>query len=533
MTSDEDFDLAEAFQAWPWVLTASTIWELVERRAATTPDRRLLIAEDGTVLTCREFRDKAERVAAALAALGVGPGSRVAWQLPTRISTVLVMVALRRLGALQAPIIPIYREREVTTAVQLAQADLLLVPGTWNGFDHSAMAAELNASGAIATRVEVIGQDAPESDDLTTLPPNPVQPEAALWMYFTSGSTGMPKGVRHCDRSLLSGAFGFAAHGRLGEREDEVAALGFPFAHSGGISFTATLLSGGFPALLIEAFDAAGAVELFTRHRVTVTGGATPFYQMLLAHQRAHPGTPLYPDLRKLVGGGAPCSASLFEAARDELGVVVAHDYGMTEVPLIAVGDPQDPEDLLADTDGHILPGNRVRVRGLDGQLLTDGSTGELEVSGRALCLGYTDEAATSVNFTGDGWLRTGDTGRVRDGDIVEVVGRTKDMIIRKGENVAPAEIEGLLAGHPSVAEVAVIGLPDEERGERICAVVALREGAPVIDLRSLTEWLSEAGLIRQKLPEQLELVDTLPRTGLAKVAKLTLRERFTQRQPA
>ncbi|MFE7418065.1 class I adenylate-forming enzyme family protein [Rhodococcus sp. NPDC057529] len=533
MTSDEDFDLAEAFQAWPWVLTAPTVWELVERRAATTPDHPLLIAEVGTVLTCGEFRDKAERVAAALAELGVGPGSRVAWQLPTRISTVLVMVALRRLGALQAPIIPIYREREVTTAVQLSQADLLLVPGSWRGFDYSGMAAELTASGAIDTRVEVIGPEAPESGDLTTLPPNPIEPEADLWMYFTSGSTGMPKGVRHCDRSLLSGAFGFTAHARLGEREDEVAALGFPFAHIGGISFTAALLAGGFPALLIEAFDAASAVELFARDRVTVTGGATPFYQMLLAHQRAHPGTRLYPDLRKLIGGGAPCSASLFAAVRDELGVVVAHDYGMTELPFIAVGDPQDSHELLADTDGHILPGNRVRVRGLDGALITDGSTGELEVSGRALCFGYTDETATSANFTEDGWLRTGDTGRVGAGDIVEVVGRTKDMIIRKGENVAPAEIEGLLAGHPSVAEVAVIGLPDEDRGERICAVVALREGTAVLDLPSLTAWLTDAGLIRQKLPEQLELVDTLPRTGFAKVAKLVLRERFAQRQPA
>jgi non-ribosomal peptide synthetase component E (peptide arylation enzyme) len=143
------------------------------------------------------------------------------------------------------------------------------------------------------------------------------------------------------------------------------------------------------------------------------------------------------------------------------------------------------------------------------------------------VCRGYTDPAETAKAFTGDGWFRTGDLGRLRPSGHIEVVGRLKDLIIRKGENIAPQEIEELLARHPAVAEVAVLGLPDADRGERVCAVVVPAPGRDAPTLAELTAWLTGAGLMPQKLPEQLEFLDALPRTGLAKVAKNELRSRF------
>jgi len=517
---------SDAARAWPWLLTASTFTGLVDARAAATPDAPLLFEADGTTVSCAEFADRSRRVAAALAAEGIGPGTRVAWQLPTRISTFLVMVALRRLGAVQAPIIPLYREREVAAALAGSAADVFLVPGVWRSTDYAALAGQVAAAGGPAPRTLVIGADAPESDPADR--EQPADPDDVAWIYFTSGSTGAPKGAQHTDTTLLSTGLGFAGHGELGRTPGDVAGMGFPIAHVGGVEYLIALLAGGFPALLLEAFVPAEAVPLFRRFGVTTTGGAPPFYSALVAMGRAQPGEPVLPALRTLKGGGAPCPPALFGDVRDVLGAVLAHDYGMTEVPMIAVGRPSDPADVLAATDGTVLPSNRVRLVDADGTPVPAGEVGEVQVSGAGVCRGYTDPAETAAAFTADGWFRTGDLGRFHPAGPIEVVGRVKDLIIRNAENIAPQEIEQVLAGHPAVAEVAVIGLPDAVRGERVCAVVAPVAGQPAPDLPTLNAWLLAAGLMKQKLPEQLEIVDALPRTGLAKVAKSELRRRLS-----
>jgi acyl-CoA synthetase (AMP-forming)/AMP-acid ligase II len=523
---------ADAATAWPWLLTAPSFLKLVDRRVELTPDAVLLVDEQDVRVSCREFRDRVDRVAAALADSGIGRGTRVAWQLPTRISTLLVMAALRRLGAIQAPIIPLYREREVRAALAASGAEVFLIPGVWRGFDYAAMAAALPVPEGVRPRVLVIDHDAPESSDTARLPRVPTEPDEVAWIYFTSGSSGVPKGARHTDTTLLTTGTGFAGLGRLGERDGEVAAMGFPVAHVGGIQYMIAALAGGYPVLLLEAFVPDQAVALFHRHAVTTTGGAPPFYSALVALARARPEEPLLPSLRTLKGGGAPCPPELFHAVREQLGAVLAHDYGMTEVPMIAVACPTDPDEVLAATDGRVVPGNLVRVVTADGTPSAAGEAGEVQVSGRGVCHGYTDPAETAAGFTADGWFRTGDVGRLHSSGHIEVVGRIKEMIIRKGENIAPREIEELLARHPGVAEVAVIGLPDAERGERVCAVVVPKPGRPVPDLEGLVDWLIGAGLMGQKLPEQLEIVDALPRTGLAKVAKIKLRERFAKPIP-
>ncbi|WP_038170990.1 class I adenylate-forming enzyme family protein [Tomitella biformata] len=512
---------------WPWILSANTFDGLLEVRAQATPEATFLIDEHGVTMSYREYVDRVDRVAQALSERGVTRGSVVAWQLPTRSSTVLVMGALRRLGAVQASIITPYREREVTAALTTSAAEFFLIPGVWKGFDFGAMATGLRLEGPAPTIIE-IGHDAPESAPgaapLDTVAADPLE---VAWIYFTSGSTGAPKGARHTDSSLLATGSGFAGLGRLGELPGEVAAMGFPVAHVGGIQYLIAALSGGFPILLLEAFVPDQAVRLFREWSVTTTGGAPPFYQALIAMARLQPGTPLVPTLRTLKGGGAPCPPSLFEQARDELGVVLAHDYGMTEVPMVAVADPADPGAILAATDGRVVPGNRVRIADIDGTECEPGTRGEVQVSGVGVCMGYTDPAETRRAFTADGWFHTGDLGVVHASGHIEVVGRLKDMIIRKGENIAPQELEQLLSAHPAIAEIAVIGLPDGERGELVCAVLVPAAGAETPTLGVLTSWLADQGLSRQKLPERLEVLAALPRTGLSKVAKAELRRQF------
>ncbi|MCM3924179.1 AMP-binding protein, partial [Frankia sp. AiPs1] len=377
--------------------------------------------------------------------------------------------------------------------------------------------------------------DAPEAD-----PPGPGArpagrpdhlpdhlPDEVRWIYFTSGSTGIPKGARHSDATLLATAISFAGVSGLGRAAGEVGAVGYPVAHVGGIQYLLAALAAGFPILLLEAFVPDQAVELFRRHGVTATGGSTPFYTALLDLAAVRPGERLVPTLRSLKGGGAPCPPHLVGEVDRVLGAVLAHDYGMTEVPMVAVAALADPPDVLAATDGRPVPVNRLRFVDEGGAAVAPGAVGEVQVAGHGVCHGYTDPEATRAAFTADGWFRTGDLGRLVPSGHIEIVGRLKDLIIRKGENIAPQEIEALLGRHPDVADVAVIGLPDADRGERVCAVVVARPGRPVPSLAELSGWLREAGLMRQKLPEQLELLDILPRTGLGKVAKAQLRARF------
>ncbi|WP_244885438.1 class I adenylate-forming enzyme family protein [Gordonia hydrophobica] len=511
---------------WPWLLDEPTISANLEARARRSPDELGLADEHGNSLTWAQFDASVDRVVAGLAAQGIGQGSRVCWQLPMRISTVLVMFALRRLGALQAPIIPIGRKREVSAAVRAVNAEFLLVPGTWNGFDYVELAGDLDLGDLAAPTIMEIGSTAPDADPDPGLRA-PQDPDEVAWVYFTSGSTGLPKGARHTDGTLLTTGRAFAGTGHIGENGDDVVAMAFPIAHVGGIEFLIAAICSGTPMVISEAFVPQAAVELYSRMGVTLTGGAPPFYQAFAALAEAAAPAPLLPSLRTFKGGGAPCPPELYYKVRDAMGVTVAHDYGMTEVPMVAVADPRDEPEVLAKTDGHPIEGNTVRLVDADGQEVTPGEVGEVQISGSGVCRGYTDPVETEKAFTDDGWFRTGDLGRIHPGGQIELVGRLKDVIIRKGENISPQEIEELLIAHPAIAEVAVIGVPDADRGEMVCAVVTPAPDVDPPDLAAIVDFLSRAQVMKQKLPERLELVESLPRTGLAKIARNELRTRY------
>ncbi len=337
--------------------------------------------------------------------------------------------------------------------------------------------------------------------------------DTAQFLY-TSGTTADPKGVRHTDGTLLAG--GEAMADALGMTPDDVGSIAFPFAHIAGPDYVLAMLVVGFPAVLLERFEPHDAVAAYRRHGVTMAGGSTAFYQALLAVQRETPDEPILPTLRCLSGGGAAMPPAIFHAVRAELGVPTLHGYAMTEAPMAMMGRYGDPDELLATTAGPA-------VRGVEARIADDG---EIQLRGTTVTPGYTDPELDAAAFTGDGWFRTGDLGELHDWRLV-VTGRRKDIIIRKGENISALEIEHLAATHPAIRDVAVIGVPDEERGELVCAVVEPEPGR-TIDLAGLVAHLADAGIMRQKLPERLELVDAMPRSAtLGKVLKAELRKRF------
>ncbi|QFZ75745.1 AMP-binding protein [Streptomyces fagopyri] len=486
-----------------------TLWELVDRRADLTPDRPVLLQGDRS-LSFGALRERAERVAAGLYDRGVRPGTVVAWQLPTRIETAVLSFALARLGAVQSPVIPFYRDREVGFALRESRAEYFAVPGEWRDFDHTAMARRLGAKGVF----EAYGV-LPDGDP-GVLPPPPADGTSVRWIYWTSGTTSDPKGVLHTDRSLIAGGSCLAHALRLSA--GDVGSMAFPYAHIAGPDYTVMLLLYGFPAVMFEHFALPAALEDYRAHGVTVAGGSTAFYSMFLAEQRKRPGRPVIPTLRLLAGGGAPKPPEVYHRVVREMGVQLTHGYGMTEVPMITMGAPDDTAENLATTEGRPPEGMEIKI-----------VDGEVRLRGEAVCQGYLDPAQTAEAFDADGFLITGDVGHLTDSGHLVLTGRLKDVIIRKGENISAKEIEDLLHRHPAVGDVAVIGLPDADRGERVCAVVEQPAGAAALTLAAAVAYLRAEGLSVHKLPEQLEVVEALPRNEtLRKVLKYRLRERFS-----
>jgi len=512
------------------VTGARTLWELIDRRAAATPDRPMLLDESGRTMSFGEYRDAATRVAAGLHASGIGEGDPVSWQLPTRIDTIVLSGALCRLGAVQNPIIHLYRDREVAFALRQTGARQFFIPGEFRGFDYRELAARVSADLPDPPAVVVVDDGLPDGDPAALpSPPAMVDDPADLpvrWIYYTSGSTADPKGVCHTDRSLLAGGWGLAV--ALDMSPDDVGSIAFPYAHIGGPDYLVTQLCLGFPALLLDAFSAPDALPVLRRDHVTMVGGSTAFYQAFLAEQRKDPTTPILPDLRLMSGGGAPKPPELhYEVQREIGGRGIAHGYGMTEVPMIAQGSPHDTDEQLANTDGKPIVGIEVRIVALDGRPAAPDEEGEIRTRGPMVFRGYTDPALTRDAFDDDGFFRTGDLGKLRaDGHLV-VTGRLKDVIVRKGENISAKEIEDLLYTHPKVADVAVIGLPDPERGERVCAVVQVPDGSDPLEFDEMVAFCRDAGLMTQKIPEQLEVRRDLPRAATGKIVKTKLRDEY------
>jgi acyl-CoA synthetase (AMP-forming)/AMP-acid ligase II len=473
-------------------------------------------------------------MAAALHALGIAEGTPVSWQLPTRIDTIVLSAALSRLGAVQNPIIHLYRDREVGFALRQTGARFFVIPGEWRGFDFAALAERVTADLDEKPTVLILG-DLPEGDP-AGLPPAPQGQPADLapirWIYYTSGSTADPKGVCHTDHGLLAGGWGLAV--ALDLSPDDVGSIAFPYAHIGGPDYLIAMLSLGCSGVLVEAFSAPDVIPFYRKHNVTMVGGSTAFYIAFLTEQRKHPDEPVLPSLRLMSGGGAPKPPEVhYEVQREIGGRGTVHGYGMTEVPMIASGSPHDTDEQLANTDGAPVVGAEVRIVRLDGGVGGPDDEGEIRVRGPMVFRGYTDPQLTIDAFDEDGFFRTGDLGKLRADGHLCITGRLKDIILRKGENISAKEIEDLLYTHPKVAEVAVIGLPDRERGERVCAVVQLADGVEPLTLAEVVAFCRDAGLMTQKIPEQLELRhEEMPRAGTGKIVKTKLRDEYAATEP-
>jgi acyl-CoA synthetase (AMP-forming)/AMP-acid ligase II len=492
-----------------------TVWDLVAKAAAEHPGRVLFRDSRGRRLTTVGLRDAAEGVASALS---VGPGDVVSWQLPTVLESAVLLAALARVGAVQNPIIPILREREVGHITATIGARLLVVPEEWGGFSHGDMARRLRAS--LGFEVMTLGlEDASEADlclpegDPSTLVPAPTTNDECRWIYFTSGTTAVPKGVRHSDASVISSSFGITDG--LGIRAGDVYPIAWPFTHIGGVTMMSAVLRAGGELVFFETFDPETTGDRMAAVAPTILGTGVPFFRAYLHAQRRHGRESLYPALRAFTAGGAPTPPEILKELEEVFGIdVVINSWGLTEFPIATCPSPSDPTEKLALTVGRPSPYVDVRV-----------VAGELRLRGPQCFLGYVDASLDAAAFD-EGWLRTGDLGEIDGERFVTITGRIKDVIIRNGENISALELEDVLLRHPDIMDVAVLGLPDARTGERVCAVVVPVPGRTV-DLGTIAVHCGAEGIARQKTPEQLEVVDRIERNPMGKVVKEELREQI------
>lgn len=516
--------------------TGRTITDYLDDAAERTPEK-VAYVDSRRQVTYAQLRAEVDRFAAGLLELGITSGDVVSFQVPNWIEWVVIHLGVSRIGAISNPLIPIYRGREVGFMVGLAESRLVIVPSSFRAFSYPGMMAELRGDWPSVENVMVIGRQDGEGDlsyeEFIATPwedRHPIAELAAMrpdandvtLLIFTSGTTGEPKGVMHTHNTLVAALRPLPE--RLSLTEATVVHMASTLAHLTGLLYGARLpLTLGATAVLQDLWNADVFLELVERHGITYTAGATPFLHDVVA---AVPGTDrdLTP-LQLFCCMGAPIPRVMVTDARDLLpGMVVLGGWGQTENALVTLGIPGDPLDKITKTDGYPWPGMEIRVVDVVGEPLPAGEDGRLQVRGPSLFLGYAKRLdATRAQFS-DGWFDTGDLATIDSDGYVSLSGRTKDIIIRGGENIPVVYVENTLYENPKLASVAVVGIPDPRVQERACACVTLAPGVTDFTFEEMQEFLREKGLAKQYWPERLEVLDALPSTPSGKIQKFALR---------
>lgn len=504
----------------------ATIPHAAEAAARAWPDATALI-EDDVVWTFAELWQRSRAAASALLVKKIKAGDRVAIWAPNRREWIIAAIATMAIGATVVTLNTRLKGREAGDILRRSKARILFTVSDFLGIDYRALLSDEN----LPDLDEIVmldrefdafvalgrGAGDPAVDQALAL----VDADAISDILFTSGTTGSPKGVLMTHGRVLPQCAVWIENTGLtfGERY----LIANPFFHSFGmkVGWVACLLSGAV-AVPMAQFETAKAIDLIERLKINFLPGPPTIFQMLLSERDSQPFETA--SLRGGTTGAATVPPVLVERIRTELGIRdIITAYGMTECVNITSCRPGDPADLIAQTCGAAIPGNEVIIADDNCREVPRGETGEILVRGQGVMLGYLDDPqATSEAIDGNGWLHTGDVGTMDDAGYVRITDRKKDLYISGGFNVYPAEVEKLLAAHPAITMVAVIGVPDERLGEIGKAFVVLRPNAEASEAE-LAAW-SRGNMANYKVPRSFHIVTDLPRNASGKVLKTELR---------
>jgi len=507
-------DLVRRYEVEGW-WTRDTMGDLLARGLAAAPETEFRVhsAVRPWSGTFGDVERVARRLAGGLRARGVGPGDVVAFQLPNWMEAAAVFWASAFLGAVVVPIVNFYGRKEVGYILESVEPRVFVTAERFGRLEYQA---------DLCARVPVVGVVGRDFDDLLAADPMPgtvaADPAGPALIAFTSGTTRDPKGVIHSHQTLGCETRQLAEHFPAGGGPLLTVA---PVGHFiGMVSALLIPVLDGAPVNLADVWDPALVLALMRSDGLTVGGGAPYYLTSLLDHPDFTPGDVAHVKYAGL--GGAPVPAAVTTRLAG-LGITAWRSYGSTEHPSITACHWTAPEPKRLFTDGSACPGVEVRLAD-DGEILSRGPD---------LCLGYTDPVLTERAFDDEGWYRTGDVGVLDQDGYLTITDRKADVIIRGGENISAAEVEELLLGMPAVAEAAVVAAPDARLGEHAAAVLRLRPGHPAPGLGEIRARLEQAGLARQKWPEEVHVVADFPRTPSGKVQKFVLRRDIAAHQIA
>lgn len=527
VTSPERRAAYEASGAWD----DSTLSGRVAHHAATRAPDVAVVDESGSY-TYEQLAADAASLAAALTERGVQQGSVVSVQLPNRYEAVVSAVAIGSLGAVINPLLPNYRAHELEYVWTTARPAAVITPDTYRGFDHRSMIDAVGTATGVRPHHLVVGEPGSGGEAFAGMLGSHSgslgEPAASAVseLIFTSGTEARPKAIMHTEQTANFSVR--VAYADLAMTDDDVVWMPSPVGHSTGFNYGVRFaLYHGLRLVLQDRWDAATAVELVAREGCSYTLAATTFLQDLVERSAAT-GTRL-DRLARFGCGGAPVPPRLVEAAAG-VGIGVLRLYGSTEALVGTWNRPWSSPEQRRFTDGCAMSDVELEVRDADNRPSEPGTTGELVTRGPNTCVGFfADPDRTAAMFEPEGWVRSGDTVTIDADGYLTVVGRTKEILIRGGMNIAPREIEDVLGSFPEVERAAVVGLPDERLGERMCACVVLRPGA-TLSLDDVVTRFEHRGVATYKWPQRLELLDSLPATASGKIQKhmivAALRER-------
>ncbi|MFD6858714.1 AMP-binding protein [Rhodococcus sp. NPDC060090] len=506
-------ELVERYENEGW-WTHDTLGDLLARGLKAAPDAEFRVFSDVRPWegTFADVDLMARRLASGLHKRGVGPGDTVAFQLPNWMEAAAVFWASSFLGAAIVPIVHFYGRKELSYILGEAKPKAFV---SAERFGNMEFRPDLCADIPI---VGVVGQDSFEGllDDEPFEGVLPADTAGPALLAFTSGTTSNPKGVIHSHRSIGCETRQLSARYPADRGKQLTAA---PVGHFIGMvnAFLIPVLDGS-PINLLDVWNPKRALELMESDALVVGGGATYFMTSLVDHPDFSPERHI-PFMKYAGLGGSTVPATVTRRLAD-YGITVFRAYGSTEHPSITSSLSTDPEDKRLYTDGNPTPGVEIR--------LTD--DGEILSRGPDLCAGYTDPALTAKAFDDEGWYHTGDIGVLDDDGYLTITDRKADFIIRGGENISALEVEEVLLALPSVAEVAVVSAPDERLGEHAAAVLRLHPGHTLPTLDDVRSHFAQAGVAKQKWPEELHEIADFPRTASGKIQKFLVRKDIAAR---
>ncbi|MDP6344016.1 MAG: AMP-binding protein [Alphaproteobacteria bacterium] len=521
--------------AWPDRILLDYLEDALARR----PERPAITTYNGetgqpTTHTFGEFDQVSRRIALALIDLGVGVGDVVSLLLPNWWQFNAMAMACARIGAIANPLMPIFRERELTFMLGFAETRVLIAPRRFRGFDYKPLVDGMRPDLPALAHVFYIDGEGDESfeaallaepregraDADAVLAARRPAPDDVNEVIYTSGTTGQPKGVMHTANTTLGHLGTWIDHHGLSG--DDTLFMASPLAHQTGFLYALLMpVMLGAHVVLLDRWEPPLGVEIIQNHRCTWTMGATPFLSDIV--EMPNIGDFDIKSLRAFISAGAPIPPVLVQKAAANFDFKVLSGWGMTECACSTICDPGDPDEKVWTSDGGPLPHTEVTVQTPDGETAKIGEEGLLKVRGQPLFVGYLKKPELH-GLDADGWFDSGDLAFMDKDGYIRITGRSKDIIIRGGENVPVVEIEDELYRHPAVQDAAVVGAPDDRLGERGCAFVTLRQGEQ-LDLAGMIGFLEERGTAKQYWPESLVVIDEMPRTPSGKIQKFKLRD--------